>query len=244
MEIIVHRGGENYGPYTIDQLMEHLSEGALDEEDLAWHQGCDDWKTVKAILSLVDIPPTTTAQSSVPRIVSASSGQGSYEAISKLSNVTPYPLHRMEGPNDVLEVFQDKLTIAPQGLGGLLTRGLKGTKTIPFFSITAIQYKPAGMLTRGYLQFTIPGGNESRGGLTDAMYDENTFVFNDADNNHSVEKIKNFIEKAINDLRAPRVVASASVSISDEITKLSRLMSDGILTQSEFQAAKARLLGR
>jgi hypothetical protein len=150
----------------------------------------------------------------------------------------------MEGSNDILEVFQDKLTIAPQGLTGLLTRGLKGTKTIPFFSITAIQYKPAGMLTRGYLQFTIPGGNESRGGITDALYDENTFVFNGTDNNPSMERIKIFIEKAINDIRSPRASPIANISISDEIAKLSRLMTDGILTQSEFQAAKAKLLSR
>lgn len=38
----------------------------------------------------------------------------------------------------------------------------KGEKRIPVKSITAVQWKPPGMLTNGYIEFTVAGGNEAR----------------------------------------------------------------------------------
>ena len=65
-------------------------------------------------------------------------------------------IYTMWGAGAMLEVFEDKLAITPKGLSGFFFRGLKGTKTIPFFAISAIQFKKSG-LTKGYLQFTLPG---------------------------------------------------------------------------------------
>jgi len=45
------------------------------------------------------------------------------------------------GVDTDLEVFEDKLTITPKGVLGFLNKGLKGIKTIPFTSITAVQHK-------------------------------------------------------------------------------------------------------
>ena len=85
------------------------------------------------------------------------------------------PVYKMKGVGELLEVYEDSLTITPKGLIGLASKGLKGTKTIPFTSIAAIQFKKSG-LTSGYLQFTLPGGVESRGGVFQAANDENTFI--------------------------------------------------------------------
>ena len=85
-------------------------------------------------------------------------------------------VYQVKGVAEEMEVFEDKLTIKPRGALGLMAKGLKGTKTIPFRSITGMQHKKAG-LTSGYLQFTIPGGNESKGGVFSAASDENTFMF-------------------------------------------------------------------
>ena len=108
------------------------------------------------------------------------------------------PVYTMKGVGDLLEVYDDKLTITPKGVLGFMTKGVKGTKTIPFLSISAIQLKKSG-LTSGYLQFTIPGGNESRRGLFDAASDENTFMF--AGNNDQAVQIKEYIENRIYQLR-------------------------------------------
>lgn len=150
----------------------------------------------------------------------------------------------MEGVAAVLEVFEDKLTLTSTGVLGLLSRGLKGTKTIPFFSITAIQFKRAG-LTNGYLQFTILGGNESRGGIFEAAGDENTFMFaNQEWNNRFAESIKEFIEGRIRELRHPKASTQTdSGRLADELRKLADLKSEGVLSEAEFEAAKKRLLG-
>lgn len=83
----------------------------------------------------------------------------------------------MKGVQDLLEVFEDRVTITPKGVLGFLNKGVKGTKEIPFTSIVAVQFKEAGTVFSGYLQFTIPGGNENTGGILAATKDENTFMF-------------------------------------------------------------------
>jgi Domain of unknown function (DUF4429) len=103
----------------------------------------------------------------------------------------------MTGLQDRLEVFPDKVCITPQGILGLFNKGMKGTKTIPYFSITAVQFKEAGALFSGYLQFTIPGGNESRGGIFAATQDENTFMFRGQENNSMAAEIKSYIEPLV-----------------------------------------------
>jgi hypothetical protein len=75
------------------------------------------------------------------------------------------PVYTMRGVQDLLEVFEDRVAISPKGFMGFMNKGLKGTKEIPFTSVVAVQFKEAGAVFSGYLQFTIPGGNESKGGL-------------------------------------------------------------------------------
>ena len=57
----------------------------------------------------------------------------------------------------------------------------KGEKRIPIRSLAGIEWKPAGPLVRGYIQFTIPGGNERRSRMgsrsVDAAKDENSVLF-------------------------------------------------------------------
>ena len=148
-------------------------------------------------------------------------------------------IYTMNGVGELLEVYEDKVAITPRGVWGFLTKGLKGTKTIPFFSVTAIQFKKSG-LTSGYLQFTIPGGNENQGGVFSAASDENTFMF--TEQNDLAIEIKNYVEKRIQELRKPQVTQT-SISIADELKKLADLKEKGILSEEEFQVAKRKLLG-
>ena len=106
------------------------------------------------------------------------------------------PIFTLEGVQDIIALYANKITITPKGIIGLLNKGLKGTKTIPISSISAIQIKLAGSVLNGYIQFTIPGGKESTKGLFGAVSDENTFVFLKKDN-ESAQGIKNYIENRI-----------------------------------------------
>lgn len=151
----------------------------------------------------------------------------------------------MHGVGGLLEVYEDKLAISPKGVLGLMNKGLKGTKTIPFFSISGIQFKKSGGLTNGYLQFTIAGGNESTGGLFAAVSDENSFMF--AGQNDLALRVKDYIEKRMHELRMPQPVqvqvTNNSTSVADELMKLADLKAKGILSDDEFQAAKRKLIG-
>lgn len=146
----------------------------------------------------------------------------------------------MKGPGELLAVYEDKLTITPKGVLGFMSKGLKGTKTIPYSSIVAIQFKEAGAVFSGYLQFTIPGGNESRGGVFSAASDENTFMFAEKKNNEQAAAIKKYIESAVAKARlAPSQTPPAS--LTDELGKLAQLKAQGVLSEDEFQAAKKKL---
>lgn len=144
------------------------------------------------------------------------------------------PNYKIRGTNDLLEVFEDKVVITPKGLMGFLNKGLKGAKTIPFQSITAVQFKKPG-LTTGYLQFSVIGGNESRGGVLAAVQDENTFAFNRK--KELVEEIKNFIEA-----RMGIKGKSGPSNLSEEFERLHHLKEKGIISEEEFIEAKKKLL--
>ena len=143
---------------------------------------------------------------------------------------------------EILMVYEDKVTITPKGVLGFMTKGLKGTKTIPFVSITGIQFKEAGAVFSGYIQFTIPGGNESKGGVFSAASDENTFMFAEKKNNELAIKIKEYIESAVLKLRTPQAQTTAP-NLTDELQKLAKLREQGILSDEEFQSAKKKLIG-
>jgi hypothetical protein len=120
-----------------------------------------------------------------------------------------------------------------------ITHGIQGTKTIPFRSITAIQFKEAGMMS-GYLQFTLIGGRESTGGVFAAAEDENSFMFRGQ--NKRMREIRDYIEQQ-RAVPEARPAAPSSVSIADEIAKLKGLHDQGVLTAEEFERAKTKLLG-
>ncbi len=152
------------------------------------------------------------------------------------------------GVQGVLEVYDDRVAITPKGCLSFFNLGFKGTKTIPFRSITAIQLKEAG-LTSGYIQFTLPGGNESRGGLMAATKDENSFLFRSSQN-AAIRKAKEYIDARSGPTlltaasAAPPATPPASPSIADEIAKLAKLKESGALTDAEFDLLKARLFDK
>lgn len=151
------------------------------------------------------------------------------------------PIFVMNGVQDKLEVFENRLTIQPKGVLGFLNKGIKGKKEILFSSIAAIQIKKAGMLFNGYIQFTIPGGNESKSGIFSAVRDENTFLFHQKDNNNELaNKIKEHIYSMLskNNGGSP----TTGKSLTDELEKLMHLKKEGVLSQSEFLAAKKKLI--
>lgn len=77
----------------------------------------------------------------------------------------------------------------------VLLQGLDGEKSIVLSQITAYQLKAPGKTT-GYLQVVYPGSQDAKGGVFDAVKDENTIIFMDDDIPKIVE-IKEILEQAI-----------------------------------------------
>lgn len=117
----------------------------------------------------------------------------------------------------------------------------KGNKSIPYKSITGVQFKEPG-ITSGYIQFTVPGGFESKGGVFSAMDDENTVAINGKDQLEAFKKIRDIVEEKMN---APSGVPQASTSsIADELTKLAALKKDGLISEEEFIQMKSKLINK
>jgi len=138
-----------------------------------------------------------------------------------------------------LRLEGDEVIISRKGAFAFVSHGSKGEKAIHLTQIAAVQFKPAGMLS-GYIQFTLPGGRESRGGAFDAAKDENSVMF-EKRHQGDFENIRDAVKARLIQLRAP--AAAASASPSDEIEKLAGLRDRGILTEEEFQAKKRQMLG-
>jgi hypothetical protein len=144
------------------------------------------------------------------------------------------------GVNGQLEVQEDRICIKRKGIMGFLTQGHRGEKEILLSSISAIQFKQAGLLTNGFIQFSFIGGQETKGGLFDATKDENSIMFNKGQAKQ-FEAAKLEIEQRMSAMRTG-ATAPAHASLADELEKLAALRDRGILTEDEFQAKKRQLL--
>lgn len=138
-----------------------------------------------------------------------------------------------------LTINDNSLSIRRKGALNLMTQGLKGEKTIPLKSITSVQIKKPG-LTNGYIQFSLPGGNESKGGVFKATQDENTIMFSKKYYNDMLE-LKQSIESIVFD--GGKATTAQATSSADEILKFKKLLDESIITQEEFDAKKKELLG-
>ncbi len=54
MQVFINKDGQQYGPYTLDQVNEYLVQGSLQATDPAWHEGMADWCPLNQIAGVVD----------------------------------------------------------------------------------------------------------------------------------------------------------------------------------------------
>lgn len=143
------------------------------------------------------------------------------------------------------QVTFDGATVTISRKGGLarLTVG-KGSKAIPVQHITAVQMKQATSLVNGFIQFSIPGGNERRSGFgtqtAGAVADENSVLFRKSQM-ADFERLRDAVQDRISGGQAPS--PAARVDVADQLTKLAALRDSGVLSDAEFDAEKAKLLG-
>jgi hypothetical protein len=151
-----------------------------------------------------------------------------------------------KGTNGTIHFDGQTITIERTGLSARMLVG-GGEKRIPVASVTAVQWRKAG-LTTGFIQFTLAGGIERRSkpGHTgsDAKHDENTVTFHARAAAH-FEPIREAIDEAIAaaaraaDRGARRQGARSPTSWPSSPRSAIRASS----APSDFEAGKARILG-
>lgn len=145
---------------------------------------------------------------------------------------------RVEGSNGSVEYLGDRIVIRRKGLANVLTQGAQGDKTFPLSRITAVQFRRAGSMMAGLIQFTIQGGREFRGGMLEATKDENAVMFT-RDQEPAFARLREQVESAI---MAGTTPAPSVRSEIDDLAKLAELHEKGYLTTNEFEARKQTIL--
>ena len=136
----------------------------------------------------------------------------------------------LTGVNDQLEVYDEKVIIRRKNTKAKYS----GDKTIYLNQITGVEFKKAGLVLAGYIQFTLPGSISSKHGISDAVHNENSVVFNKKYNDVA-EEIKSKIETLIQN--------QSKSSDPDLLRKYKQLFDEGIITKEEFGAKKKEILG-
>lgn len=149
-----------------------------------------------------------------------------------------------KGIGGQLFVFDDKVVISRKGFLGAVGHGFAGDKEIRINQISSVQFKKAGPMFNGFIQFAFLGGKEAKRGVFEAAQDENTVMFN-VWQQEQFEKAKSAIDERINAYQTtPQVAASNENDIPSQIKKLAELKESGILTEEEFNAKKTELLAK
>ena len=164
-------------------------------------------------------------------------------------HVAPIPPALLKGTNGSVLFDGSFVCILRYGLRARTVVG-KGEKRIPVSSLTAVQWKPAGAVVNGFIEFTLGGGNERRsrfGSQTmDAVRDENAIVFT----RHQMpgfQGLRAAVERAIATSALPvppTLDRPAAPSVLEQLEQLGRLRHTGVITEEDFVRKKAELLRR
>lgn len=151
------------------------------------------------------------------------------------------------GVKDTIQLYEDYLVIGHSGVLNAMSMGIKGEKNIYYSDITSVQYKKPGF-SAGYIQFSLPGGNENKGGVFSAMSDENTVAVKSGDAAIEIkaQEVVDIINKKIREIKTNKnfsPVIAQQISPADELKKFKELMDLGIITEEEFNTKKKEILG-
>ena len=123
-----------------------------------------------------------------------------------------------------------------------MSGGNSGTKKVDIENIVSIQHREPMGISAGFIQFAFAGSLEYRGGITNAVNDENSILY-DTPRTAEARKIVMYIEKRRKELKDPvKTAPITQVSSADELKKYKELLDAGVITQEEFDLKKKELL--
>ena len=149
------------------------------------------------------------------------------------------------GMTKILRVYDDRVTLqAKMNLRSFMTSNFfGGVKEIYYDSMIGLQFKEAGAVIAGYIQFETANSHAK-----DNFNSENSFTF-DASflDNATAKQVADFVRGKMRAARSAPAAQPVQVvqqqSAAEELTKLKGLLDAGVITQEEFDAQKKKLLG-
>lgn len=162
--------------------------------------------------------------------------------------MTETPIMTVAGYSGTVEVYENRIRLVyNNGLMMMSIRGKWAPKDIFIRNISSVQVKEPSAIVAGFMQFSISGSMERRGGglwggITDAQKDENSVCFRKPETANFL-KVRDYLNEKIATMSAPTATVVQQLSPADEIAKLADLKAKGILTEEEFAAKKSQLLG-
>lgn len=147
-----------------------------------------------------------------------------------------------KGVNGQVRFDGASVHITREGFFGRAGHG-RSSKSLSVRSIGAVQMKPANALVNGFIQFSVSGESSKRsvgfGKSQDAAKDENAVVFTKKQM-PEFQAIADAVHAAHASGGAP---ASQSSDAASELEKFAGLHDRGVITDEEFAAKKAQILG-
>jgi hypothetical protein len=144
-----------------------------------------------------------------------------------------------KGSNGVITIDGDWLTIDRKGFGR--AGHSEGDRRIPLASITAVQVRQGRVFSDGFIRFAFAGSPEFRGGLRNAMRDENAVTFRRGQA-QGFNMIRAAVEHHIAARHPGAPSGAGEPDIPEQIKKLDELRDEKLITDEEFEAKKAQLL--
>ena len=133
------------------------------------------------------------------------------------------------------------LTITRSGFVGAVLRGGRGDIRLHIGQITGIELKKPG-ITNGQFTVIAPGTQQSRRGARNHTQNPLSVLVTPK-HMEEFRQLRAAVEQAIADRAAPQPVGQTGPSIPEQIAHLAHLRDQGVLSEDEFAAAKARLIG-
>ena len=148
----------------------------------------------------------------------------------------------LQGFKGELKVYEDRIEINKKGSGFIAGNT---SKTLPMANIMSVSLTPTTLWTRGFIEFTVPGGKDSSK-IEEALRNENALPLLSKKDNEAAAKIKAYVEEQIMKNATNKggaTIVQQAASPAEELKKMKELLDADIITQEEFDAKKKQLLG-
>ena len=148
---------------------------------------------------------------------------------------------KLEGLKGELKVYDDRVEINKRGQGFITGNTCK---TLLMANITSVSVTPSTLWARGFIEFTVPGGKDSKN-IEQALRNENALPLKAAGQNDEAMRIKRYIEQQLMKYANNKgnTIVQQAASPAEEVKKMKELLDMGIITQEEFDIKKKQLLG-